>query len=387
MLNSVIMKQRNYVPQAQLKRLSQLVSPGKVVILYGPRRVGKTTLLREYAAQQSVGSVLMVSGDDIAVREYLGSQSIETLKGFVGTRSTLIVDEAQYVREIGLNLKLLVDHVPELTVIASGSSSFDLARQTGEPLTGRKFTLLLLPLAQLELQAIEALHETRARLEHRLVYGSYPEVVLTRGNEQRELYLRELVSSYLFKDIIALENIRHSDKLRRLLQLLAFQIGREVSVTELGTQLGMSKNTVDRYLDLLEKVFVIYSRTGFSRNLRKEITKSRRYYFVDNGIRNALINNFNPLALRDDAGALWENYACAERLKANLYRGRDTQYYFWRTYDQQEIDLVEEADGRLRGIEFKWRSGKQRCPKAWTDAYPEATFEVVHRDNYLDFVT
>ncbi len=376
-----------YIQQAQLKRLSQLVAPGRAVILYGPRRVGKTTLLREYAGQQVTGSVLMVSGDDIAVRDYLESQSIETLKSFVGTRSTLIVDEAQYVRQVGLNLKLLVDHVPGLRVIASGSSSFDLAQQTGEPLTGRQLTLLLLPLAQLELQAIEAPHETRARLEQRLIYGSYPEVVLTPSNEQRELYLRELVSSYLFKDILALEDVRHSDKLRRLLQLLAFQIGKEVSIAELGTQLGMSKNTVDRYLDLLEKVFAIYSRSAFSRNLRKEITKSRRYYFVDNGIRNALINNFNPLALRDDTGALWENYVCAERLKANLYNGRSVQSSFWRTYDQQEIDLVEEAGGRLRAVEFKWRPGRQRCPKAWSGAYPDATFEVVHRDNYLDFVT
>ena len=387
MLKSVTMESSDYIPQAQLKRLSQLAEPGKAVILYGPRRVGKTTLLREYAAQQVAGSVLMVSGDDIAVRDYLESQSIETLKSFVGARSTLIVDEAQYVRQIGLNLKLLVDHVSGLRVIASGSSSFDLARQTGEPLTGRKLTLLLLPLAQLELQAVEAAHETRARLEHRLIYGSYPEVVLTPGNDQRELYLRELVSSYLFKDILALEDVRHSDKLRRLLQLLAFQIGKEVSVAELGTQLGMSKNTVDRYLDLLEKVFVIYSRTGFSRNLRKEITKSRRYYFVDNGIRNALINNFNPLALRDDTGALWENYVCAERMKANLYRGHSVQSSFWRTYDQQEIDLVEDAGGRLRAFELKWRPGKQRCPKAWSGAYPDATFEVVHRDNYLEFVT
>jgi uncharacterized protein len=380
------MKTSDYIPQAQLARLSQLVAAGKAVILYGPRRVGKTTLLREYAAQQPPGSVLMVSGDDIAVREYLESQSIETLKSFVGTRLTLIVDEAQYVRQVGLNLKLLVDHVPGLKVIASGSSSFDLAQQTGEPLTGRKATLLLLPLAQLELQAVETAHESRARLEHRLVYGSYPEAVLTTGNEQRELYLRELVSSYLFKDILALENIRQSDKLRRLLQLLAFQIGKEVSVAELGTQLGMSKNTVDRYLDLLEKVFVIYSRTGFSRNLRKEITKSRRYYFVDNGIRNALINNFNPISLRDDTGALWENYVCTERLKANLYKGLSVQSSFWRTYDQQEIDLVEEAGGVLRGIEVKWRAGKQRCPRAWANAYPDATFEVIHRDNYLDFV-
>ncbi len=381
------MKSPIYIPQAQYQRLSRLVAPGKVLILYGPRRVGKTTLLRQYAARQADRSILMVNGDDIAAREYLESQSVEKLRSFVGSRDILIVDEAQYIRQVGLNLKLLVDHVPDLSIIASGSSSFDLARQTGEPLTGRKRTLLLLPLAQLELQAVEAVHETHARLEHRLVYGSYPEVVLTHSNEERELYLRELVSSYLFKDILALEDVRHADKLRRLLQLLAFQIGKEVSVKELGTQLGMNKNTVERYLDLLEKVFVIYARFGFSRNLRKEIAKSRRYYFVDNGIRNALINNFNPLSLRDDAGALWENYICAERLKANLYRGRSVQSYFWRTYDRQEIDLIEEAGGHLLAMEIKWRDRGGRSPAAWARAYPDAAFEVVHRENYLGFIT
>lgn len=229
--------------------------------------------------------------------------------------------------------------------------------------------------------------DLRHLLEQRLLYGSYPEVVLTEANEERELYLRELVSSYLFKDILELEDVRHCEKLRRLLQLLAFQIGKDVSVTELGTQLGMSKNTVDRYLDLLEKVFVIYARAGFSRNLRKEITKSRRYYFVDNGIRNALISNFNPLALRDDAGALWENYVCGERLKANLYRGRTVQSHYWRTYDQQELDLVEETGGHLTGIEMKWASGTHRCPTAWAKAYPDASFQAIHRDNYLPFIT
>ncbi len=213
---------------------------------------------------------------------------------------------------IGPSLKLLVDHIDGLRVIATGSSSFELAQQTGEPLTGRRYVLLLLPLAQLELREVEPAHETRALLETRMIYGAYPEVVLMDLNQDRALYLKELVASYLFKDILQLEGIRHADKLLRLLQLLAFRIGREASVTELGTQLGMSRNTVDRYLDLLEKTWVIYSRRGFSRNLRKEITKSRRYYFYDNGIRNALINNFNPVSLRDDAGALWENYILVE---------------------------------------------------------------------------
>ena len=378
-----------YIPQAQLARLAHLVSPGKVVVVHGPRRVGKTTLIKRYI-QEHDRDALLVTGEDFAVREYLESQSLVKLKSFVGRRRTLIVDEAQHVRQIGLNLKLLADHADGLRIVATGSSSFDLARQTGEPLTGRKYTLLLLPLAQLELQEREHVHETSALLELRLIYGSYPEVVLMESNEDRQFYLKELIDSYLFKDILQLEGIRQADKLLRLLQLLAFQIGQVVSTTELGTQLSMSKNTVDRYLDLLEKAYILYSRRGFSRNLRKEITKSRRYYFYDNGIRNGLINNFNLLAMRDDAGILWENYILAERLKHNLYRGRLAESRFWRTYDHQEIDLVEEWGGRLIATEMKWTgraTGRpDRAPRAWRNAYPGSSYQVVHRENYLDFI-
>ena len=376
-----------YIPQAQLTRLKRLATPGKVAVVYGPRRVGKTTLIQHYV-QQYDRDALLVTGEDITVREYLESQSLVKLRAFIGQRRTLIIDEAQYVRQIGLNLKLLADHVEGLRIIATGSSSFDLAQQTGEPLTGRKYTLLLLPLAQLELQEVETVHQTRAQLELRLIYGSYPEVVLMESNEDRQLYIKELIASYLFKDILQLEGVRHADKLLRLLQLLAFQIGREVSVAELGTQLGMNKNTVERYLDLLEKAYILYSRRGFSRNLRKEITKSRRYYFYDNGIRNGLINNFNVLSLRDDVGALWENYVLVERLKYNLYTGRLAESHFWRTYDQQEIDLIEEWGGGLHAAEMKWSpQATTREPRGWRQAYRDSSFEVVHQGNYLEFIT
>lgn len=376
----------SYIPQAQLGRLRQLVTAGKVVVVYGPRRVGKTTLIRRYVERYEPDA-LVVSGEDMAAREYLESQSIAKLKAFVGGKRTLIVDEAQHAREIGLNLKLLVDHVEGLRIIATGSSSFDLARSTGAPLTGRQYTLLLLPLAQMELTPIENAHETRGRLDTRLIYGSYPEVVLMESDEWRQTYIKELINSYLFKDILQLESVRYTDKLRRLLQLLAFQIGRQVSVTELGAQLGLAKNSVERYLGLLEKGYVIYSRHGFSRNLRKEIVKSRRYYFYDNGIRNGLINNFNSLSLRDDTGPLWENYVATERLKRNLYTGRLAESYFWRTYDGQEIDLVEDWGGRLRAAEMKWSPRcAARAPGAWRNAYPDADFEVIHRENYLDFI-
>ena len=355
-------------------------------MVYGPRRVGKTTLIRRYVEKYD-RDALAVTGEDIAVREYLESQSLAKLRAFVGERRTLIVDEAQHVRHIGLNLKLLADHVKGLSIIATGSSSFDLAQQAGEPLTGRKYTLLLLPLAQLEIQEVENAHETKAHLEMRLIYGSYPEVVLMKSNEEREIYIKELISSYLFKDILQLESVRHADKLLRLLQLIAFQIGHAVSVTELGTQLGMNKNTVNRYLGLLEKAYVIYSRHGFSRNLRKEITKGRRYYFYDNGIRNGLINNFNALSLRDDAGALWENYVMVERLKRNLYTGHLAESYFWRTYDRQEIDLVEEWGGHLQAVEMKWSpKPKVRVPGGWRQTYSGSSFQIVHPGNYLDFI-
>jgi len=376
----------HYIPQVQLTQLKSIVAPGNVAVVYGPRRVGKTTLIQRYV-QQYDPNALVVTGEDITVREYLESQSVSKLKSFVGTRRTLVVDEAQYVRQVGLNLKLLVDHVEGLRIVATGSSSFDVARFTGEPLTGRKFTLLLLPLAQFELQNVEESHETRANLESRIIYGSYPEVVLMASNEERQLYLKELIASYLFRDILQIEGIRYTDKLLRLLQLVAFQIGQEVSLSELGSQLGISKNSVERYLGLLEKSYVLYSRYGFSRNLRKEISKSRRYYFYDNGIRNGLINNFNPINLRDDTGALWENYVLVERMKQNLYFRRFADSYFWRTYDRQEIDLIEETGGQLHAVELKWSpKSSMRPPSGWRQAYPDSSFQIIHPENYLEFI-
>ena len=374
-----------YIPQKQIENLRQLIIPGKVIVIYGPRRVGKTTLLKKYLESEN-NSVLFVNGNDIIVRQYLESQSIQTLRDFVGNHRLLVVDEAQYVEKIGLNLKLIVDHIPEIKVIVTGSSSFDLARDVGEPLTGRKYVLKLFPLSQMEISKIEKRHETTASLESRLIYGSYPEVVLIRDNRRREDYLRELIQSYLFKDILALEGIRYANKLVRLLQLLAFQIGKQVSFAELGKQLSMSKNTVERYLDLLEKVFVIYRLSGFSRNLRKEITKSQRYFFYDTGIRNALIGNFNPLAVRNDLGELWENYIITERMKRQEYLRKVTNSYFWRTYDKKEIDLVEERQGRLFGYEVKWKKERVKIPQDWTSGYPDAAFEVIHRENYLKFI-
>lgn len=374
-----------YIQQKQLENLKSAIKPGKVVVIYGARRTGKTTLLKEFLKGRPE-PYLLVSGDDITVQNYLSSQSLEKLKAFVGNNLLLVVDEAQKVQNIGLNLKLLVDHIPGISIIATGSSSFDLARSVGEPLTGRKTTLVQYPLAQLELSSIEQRHETDARLEQRLVYGSYPEIVLMNDNREREQYLKEIVSSYLYKDILELEGIRQSAKIGRLLQLIAFQIGKEVSYNELGTSLGMSKNTVDHYLDLLEKAFVLQKLGGFSRNLRTEVTKNSRYYFCDNGVRNALINNFNPVELRNDIGELWENYLIIERLKLQEYLREPANNYFWRTYTKKEIDLVEDKNGLLHGYEIKWGKARPRPPKEWISAYPESSWSLVNKENYLNFI-
>ena len=375
-----------YVPQKQLENLKSLIRPEKVIVIYGARRVGKTTLLNKFVKNLDKKAVLFVNGDDIHARQFLESQSIENLKDFVGKHQYLIIDEAQYVRNIGLNLKLIVDHIPGIKVIATGSSSFDLAQNIGEPLTGRRYVLRLFPLAQMEISNLEKPHETAANLENRLVYGSYPEVVTMRDNKLRVEYLRELITSYLFKDILALEGIRYSDKLIRLLQLIAFQIGSQVSLSEIGRQLAMSKNTVERYLDLLEKAFVIFRLNGFSRNLRKEITKNSRYYFFDVGIRNAVVGMFNPLNLRDDTGKIWENYIISEIKKQREYHRRSSGFFFWRTYDKKEIDLIEEHEGNLSGYEIKWKKSKAGVPKDWRENYPSASFEVINRDNYLNYI-
>lgn len=373
-----------YIPQKQLENLKKVVQPNKVIVIYGPRRCGKTTLLNEFLKDIAM-RYLFVTGEDIAIQAYLGSQSVEKLIEFVGNNQLLVIDEAQKINKIGANLKLIVDHIKDIRIIATGSSSFDLSRDVGEPLTGRKYTLKIFPIAQLELQQMENRAQTEANLENRLIYGSYPEIILMRDKRLEELYLKEIIGSYLYKDILELEGIRHSAKIVRLLQLLAFQIGKEVSCNELGTQLGMSKNTVERYLDLLEKAFVIYKLNGFSRNLRKEIAKTSRYYFLDNGIRNALINNFNLLEMRDDVGMLWENYIIMERLKKQEYLARSANNYFWRTYDRKEIDFVEEKEGHIYGFEMKWTKRKTNPPKEWLATY-KASYQVISRDNYLEFI-
>jgi hypothetical protein len=374
-----------YIFQKQLENLQRQIKPNKAIIIYGPRRCGKTTLLNKFL-EKTTEKYLLVNGEDIFVQEYLSSQSIDKLKNFVGEHSLLVIDEAQRVPNIGLNLKLLIDNLGGIKIIVTGSASFDLYQKLGEPLTGRKTTLRLFPLAQMEIVQTEKPHQTRANLETRLIFGSYPEVILARDNQERIIYLKELINSYLLKDILEMNGLRQSDKLVKILQLLALQIGQEVSYSEIAASVGLNKKTIERYLALLEKVFVIFKLGGFSRNLRKEISKNPKYYFYDLGVRNALINNFNLLNLRNDLGALWENYIISERIKKQEYLNFSANNYFWRTYDKKEIDFIEERGGNLYAYEIKWKEGPASVPLDWRLAYPNSQFLLISQNNYQEFI-
>lgn len=376
-----------YIPHKQLEHLEKLLSPQKVIVIYGPRRVGKTTLIDHFIKTKVNEQYLLINADDLTVQEALSSQKIEILKQLVGDVKLLIIDEAQRIPNIGWSLKLMVDQIPDLKIITTGSSSFSLSKQLGEPLTGRKFTLILFPLAQLEISKTENLLQTKDRLEQRLIFGSYPEIIINVDREKRIRYLKEIISSYLCKDILELEGIKNSNKILKLLQLLAFQIGKEVSYSELGNSIEMSKHTVEKYLDLLEKNFVIFKLHAFSRNPRKEISKSCRYYFYDVGIRNALINNYNSLSIRDDVGMLWENYIVVERFKKQQYLNIYANNFFWRTYTQQEVDFVEEYNGEIFGYEIKWKFKPKYPPKTWKELYPNANYQIISKENYLNFIS
>lgn len=370
-----------------LPQLEERVKPGQVAVVYGPRRVGKTTLVKEYLDAYQ-GKYLFLNADELASREALESQDAKKLGELVNGFDLLVIDEAQRVREIGLNLKIIVDTYPQLSVIATGSASFDLANKINEPLTGRKSTLTLFPISFEELVSELGAFETKKQLERWVVWGGYPTSVTTESVKERERLLGELVGSYLYKDVLELDDVKRADKIVDLLRLIAFQIGKEVSLAELASNLALNRETVERYLDLLEKVFVIFRVSGFSRNLRKEVVKNHRYYFYDNGVRNSLIQNFNALNLRDDVGQLWENYLVSERMKTNHYHNRLVNSYFWRTYDQKEIDLVEEVGGQLLGFEFKWKQGKLNAStvKEFTNTYPNASVQSVTSEDFDSFL-
>lgn len=375
------------ITRAIYNEVKTQIKPGRVLLLLGARRVGKSHLLRQVISELNPSELLLLNGEDQTTIDRMAVRSVENFKVLIGNAKFLFIDEAQNIPDIGTKLKLLVDEIPNVSVIVTGSSMFELSNKLGEPLVGRSHIIQLFPFAQLEYQPYENIIETDSRLEQRLIYGSYPELIHLPGTEEKKDYLEGLVNSYLLKDILAYEGIKKADKIIDLLRLIAFQIGNEVSIDELSINLkGISRNTIESYLDLLSKVFVVYPVKGFSRNLRKEISKSNRWYFYDNGIRNALIRNYNPLNLRNDIGQLWENYLMSERMKINAYLKRRVNTYFWRTYDQQEIDLVEESGTNLSAFEFKWNKSKIKIPTAWKNNYAEATFDVICKDDYLNFV-
>jgi len=368
--------------------LSQYWENNKVLVILGPRRAGKTTLINEFLKTTKL-KYKLESGDNLKIQETLSSQNFDKILSFCEGYELIIIDEAQNIPNIGMGLKIIIDNLPNIKVITTGSSSFELANQVGEPLVGRKKTLFLFPFAQLELKNIYNKFELQEKLEEFLIFGNYPEIFTLKNKQQKISNLLELTNSYLLKDILSLENIQKPKQLLKLLKLLAFQVGSEVSCNELSNQLDLDLKTVQRYLDLLEKTFVIKSLSGFSRNLRKEVTKKEKYYFYDLGIRNAIINNFNDLETRNDIGSLWENFIFIERMKFNNYTNNFVNTYFWRTYDKKEIDLIEEKDGELFAYEFKWNAkqkNKIKIPQEFLDTYNNSSFQVIDKNNYLDFL-
>ncbi len=358
---------------------------GKAIIILGPRQVGKTTLLRKIV-DRIQNNVLWLNGDEPGVRSMMSNIGSMRLKQIIGNNDTVIIDEAQRIENIGITIKLITDNFPEIQVLASGSSAFELANKINEPLTGRKWEYLLYPVSFAEISNYTDLFTEMQNLENRLIFGYYPEVVTSSGNEKD--ILKQLSDSYLYKDLLIWENIKKPSKIESLLKALAFQVGHQVSYNELSQIVGLDKETIEKYIDLLEKVFVIFRLGALSRNLRNELKRTRKIYFYDNGIRNALIANFNPLSLRQDTGQLWENFLISERVKFTNYQGMWMNRYFWRTHTQQEIDYVEEYDGKLYAYEFKWGKGKKYSfPKSFVQAYPEHETKVITPDNYIEFIT
>ncbi len=366
----------------------QLVSrfgKGKVIFLIGPRQVGKSTLLRELQKERE-DKTLFINCDEPDMRVMLENVTSTELRSLIGNNMMIMIDEAQKVHNIGETLKLMADNIKDIQIIASGSSALELQNRTNEPMTGRKFEFNLYPLATNELVLHHGRIEEQRLLERRLIYGLYPDIVNNPGNEQELLI--ELINSYLYKDILSFQNIRKPEVLSKLLTGLALQLGQEVSYNELSQLVGVDKATIEKYIDLLEKCFVVFRLSSFSRNLRNELKRTRKIFFYDNGIRNGVLNNFAPLQLRQDVGRLWENFMVSERLKRNSYDRNFRKSYFWRTQTQQEIDLVEEKDGILYAFEFKWNQKRRmNIPKSFSEAYPEHRFEVITSYNYLDFLT
>lgn len=366
-----------------LKHIKNHFFNNKAIIILGPRQVGKTTLLKKLSKQ--FNNVLWINADNIEDRELFNKPSSVRLKSIIGEHKIVIIDEAQRIADIGIKLKLIIDNIPNIQLIATGSSSFELANTINEPLTGRKFEYNLFPFSFSEMVNHTNLLSEIKMLNHRLIYGYYPDVINNKGKEK--VILQQLTNSYLYKDILEWNKIKKSDKLIKLLQALSFQVGNQVSYHELGQIVGLNSETVESYINLLEQSFVVFTLSSFSRNLRNELKKSRKIYFYDNGVRNALIANYNPIELRNDIGALWENFIISERIKYCSYNNIYSNKYFWRTHAHQEIDYIEEREGKLFAYEFKWNKNKKvKLPKSFQNAYSDVHFKVITPENFERFI-
>lgn len=373
----------NVIKRTIQEKIEDKLFKGKVIILYGPRQVGKTTIVKEIQ-NKNISNSIYFNCDEPDIREKFENKTSTFLKELIGKKKIVIIDEAQRVKDIGITLKLIIDNFKDIQVIATGSSSFDLANKTAESLTGRKYEFYLYPLSIEELNPEKNKLEIDRTLENRIIYGSYPEVIINSSEAEDNIKL--IAKSYLYKDILQYQNIKNPDILEKLLQSLALQIGNEVSYNEISNFLDIDKKTVASYIEILKKAFVIFELKPFSRNLRNELRKLRKIYFFDTGVRNALINNFNSLDKRNDAGQLWKNFIISERIKINNNHGNDYNIYFWRTHNKKEIDYIEEKNGMLYGYEIKLGSGKSSGAKLFLDTYVNSEFKIIKKDNYNEFI-
>lgn len=365
--------------------LNSIATSNAIIVVYGARQVGKTTLINEILQKIDLKS-LRINAEELKYNHVFSSRDLEQMKAVTEGYDLVFIDEAQTIENIGINIKILHDASPKLHIILSGSSSFDLANRIKEPLTGRTKTFMLFPISFSELNDTFNRFELKEHLDEYLIIGGYPKLFSLTSKKEKIIQLRELASAYLYKDVLAYAKIKHANKLYDLLRLLAFQVGSTVSIHELSKNLKVSSETVERYLDLLEKSFIIFRLSGFSRNLRKEISKQDKIFFYDLGIRNAIINNFAPLEDRTDKGQLWENFLISERLKQTHYKELHKQHYFWRTYTGAELDYIEEYDGKLHAYEFKWGTKTPKPPKSWLENYKQSHFDYVNNQNFLEFV-
>lgn len=373
-----------YIPRTIETKIKEWLFKGKIIIIYGARQTGKSTIVKKIL-EEYPGKNKYLNGDETATKKLFdqaGDASV--LANIIGKQKIVVIDEAQKIENIGLKLKILIDNFPDQQIIATGSSSFDLANKIAEPLTGRSVQFWLYPLSLKEISGIWEQQEIDSQLENLLIYGTYPAVVSASSIEEKTVILKQLVSDYLYKDVLSFDRVRKSETIKRFTEAISLQTGNEVSYNELANLLQIGKQTAMSYLDILEQGFILFRLTSFSRNLRQEVNRSRKIYFFDTGVRNVLINNLNPLSLRNDIGGLWENFIVSEYKKNQYWAATTEPLYFWRTYQQQEIDLVMESKGKLSAIEIKWKKKRDLPPKTWTEAYPGSTWESVTKDNYLD---